>query len=173
MIKAMTLTQPWASRVASGIKLIENRPWRAPRSMVGEQFAIHASRSYDLATLRDLFIDKLYGDDVVSPYSTSRDFPLSAIIGVATLDRVEHAVGEFTGADLDALGIRATSIGGSSVRTGSCCATCARWRRSRARGRCRSGASAMTSRPSYAHSSGRWRHDRAVQSRQDALRHVR
>ena len=105
MIKAMTLTQPWASMVASGIKLIENRPWRAPRSMVGEQFAIHASRSYDLATSRDLFINKLYGADIVSPYPTSRDFPLSAIIGVATLDRVEHAVGEFTGADLDALGI--------------------------------------------------------------------
>ena len=29
----------WLRRVSSGVKLIENRPWRTLRSMVGEQFA--------------------------------------------------------------------------------------------------------------------------------------
>lgn len=90
MIRALTLTQPWGSMVASGIKLIENRPWRAPKSMIGEQFAIHASRSMDLKTYRDLFVDKLYGSDFDLPYQTPRDYPLSAVIGVATLDRVIH-----------------------------------------------------------------------------------
>lgn len=44
-MRALTLTQPWAGLVASGLKLVENRP----RSMIkredfGKPFAIHASR---------------------------------------------------------------------------------------------------------------------------------
>ena len=44
-MRALTLTQPWAGLVASGIKLVENRP----RAMIkpddfGVPFALHASR---------------------------------------------------------------------------------------------------------------------------------
>jgi hypothetical protein len=52
--RAITLTQPWAGLVATGIKTIENRPWKLPQSMLGKRFAIHASREIDLAV-----IDKL------------------------------------------------------------------------------------------------------------------
>lgn len=47
-MRALTLTQPWAGLVVSGIKLVENRP----RAMIkhedfGKPFAIHASREVD------------------------------------------------------------------------------------------------------------------------------
>src|SRR4051812_38489229 len=86
-MRALTLTQPWASLVVSGQKRIENRPWNPPTAMIGQRFAIHASRAIDLDTTYEIFISKIYGP-VVSPYPTPRDFPLSAVVGVATLDKV-------------------------------------------------------------------------------------
>lgn len=50
-MRALTLTQPWAGLVASGIKLIENRPRPLiRREDFGVPFAIHASREIDAAT---------------------------------------------------------------------------------------------------------------------------
>jgi hypothetical protein len=48
MMRALTLTQPWAGLVASGIKLIENRPRQMIKaSNWGEPFALHAGREID------------------------------------------------------------------------------------------------------------------------------
>lgn len=85
-MRALTLTQPWASLVVSGQKLVENRPWNPPRALIGHRFAIHASRAIDLDTTKDIFIDRIYGQ-AISPFATPRQFPLSAIVGVATLER--------------------------------------------------------------------------------------
>ncbi|MCD4558236.1 ASCH domain-containing protein [Schaalia sp. lx-100] len=41
ILKALTVKQPWASLIMSGIKQIENRSWK-PRVNVGERFVIHA-----------------------------------------------------------------------------------------------------------------------------------
>jgi len=47
-MRAITLTQPWAGLVASGIKLVENRPRHMiKREDFGKPFAIHASREID------------------------------------------------------------------------------------------------------------------------------
>lgn len=46
-MKALTLWEPWAAVVASGLKRIENRPWEPPASFYGERFAIHAGKRYD------------------------------------------------------------------------------------------------------------------------------
>lgn len=47
-MRALTLTQPWAGLVASGIKLVENRPRPImKRDAIGTRFAIHASREID------------------------------------------------------------------------------------------------------------------------------
>jgi hypothetical protein len=44
-LRALTLTQPWAGLVASGIKLVENRPRKMiGKAHFGKRFAIHASR---------------------------------------------------------------------------------------------------------------------------------
>lgn len=89
-MRALTLTQPWASLVASGIKLVENRP----RSMIkredfGKRFAIHASREID-----DNAVERIYeiAPEIRPEPAMRRWYPLSritsAVIGVATIDKV-------------------------------------------------------------------------------------
>jgi hypothetical protein len=46
-VKALTLYQPWGWAVASAFKLVENRTWRPPASIVGETIAIHGGKKYD------------------------------------------------------------------------------------------------------------------------------
>jgi hypothetical protein len=46
-MKAITLKQPWASLVASGLKQVENRTWAVPKSIRGERIAIHAGKGWD------------------------------------------------------------------------------------------------------------------------------
>ncbi len=54
-MRALTLTQPWAGLVASGIKLVENRPRKMiAASSFGKRFAIHASRE-----IRDDVYDRI------------------------------------------------------------------------------------------------------------------
>lgn len=50
MMRALTVTQPWAGLVASGIKLVENRRRRMiKREDFGTPFALHAGREVDEA----------------------------------------------------------------------------------------------------------------------------
>lgn len=93
MMRALTLTQPWAGLVASGIKRVENRPRRMinPRDF-GKRFAIHASREIDTSTF-----DRIYDlapelhHDLADTREKAHWHQLarvtSAIIGVATLDK--------------------------------------------------------------------------------------
>ncbi len=46
-MRALTLWQPWASVVAAGVKLIENRPWKPWGYIIGQRIAIHAGRHWD------------------------------------------------------------------------------------------------------------------------------
>lgn len=43
-MKALSLTQPWASLVVAGRKTVETRGWRLPIGMEGQRVAIHASK---------------------------------------------------------------------------------------------------------------------------------
>jgi hypothetical protein len=43
-LKALTLTEPWGSAIAAGIKAIETRSWAAPRELIGATIAIHAGK---------------------------------------------------------------------------------------------------------------------------------
>lgn len=45
-MKALTLHQPWATLIAVGAKTIETRSWPAPRTLIGERFAIHAAKRH-------------------------------------------------------------------------------------------------------------------------------
>ena len=42
-MKTLSVQQPWASLICSGIKNVENRTWAPPMSAVGEKLLIHAS----------------------------------------------------------------------------------------------------------------------------------
>lgn len=41
--KALSIKQPWAYLIASGIKDIENRTWKCPEEYIGQRVLIHAS----------------------------------------------------------------------------------------------------------------------------------
>lgn len=43
-MKCLTLTQPYATLIATGAKTIETRSWQAPRSAIGQPLAIHAAK---------------------------------------------------------------------------------------------------------------------------------
>jgi hypothetical protein len=86
-MKALTLTQPWAGLVASGIKRIENRrrPIINARDW-GTRFAIHASREIDEDVYDRIYqiAPELYGTFGLAPWSKlSRK--TSAVIAVATV----------------------------------------------------------------------------------------
>lgn len=91
-MKALTLTQPWAGLVVSGIKKVENRPRPVIRNAdlcAGPvRIAIHASRKIDESVYVDL------GDLMLAPnqpwYRLSRI--TSAIIGVVTVYSVVRVV---------------------------------------------------------------------------------
>jgi hypothetical protein len=83
--------QPWASLIvggplAAGTKRVENRTWHPPLSMIGQRFAIHASKKLDMDAFRMLAPG---GSDPLErelwPYAHPADFPRAAIIGMATL----------------------------------------------------------------------------------------
>lgn len=46
-LRALTLWRPWAAAIAHGTKRVENRTWVPPRSMFGQDIAIHAGQRID------------------------------------------------------------------------------------------------------------------------------
>ena len=40
----LSVKQPWADLVVTGMKAVENRRWAAPRHVVGERIVIHAGK---------------------------------------------------------------------------------------------------------------------------------
>jgi hypothetical protein len=47
IMKVLTVKQPWAYLICSGIKDIENRSWKLPEKYKGERVLIHASAKAD------------------------------------------------------------------------------------------------------------------------------
>lgn len=80
-MKALTITQPWASAIVLGLKTIETRSWTT--SYRGE-IAIHAAKGYP-AYAREFAEDELVeGRGLANP-------PLGAVIAVARLAAVKRA----------------------------------------------------------------------------------
>jgi hypothetical protein len=97
-MKALSIMQPWASLIvggplAPGVKRTENRGRSMAgfaRSLVGQRIAIHASKKRDTEAFRDM-LDGAFGFGLKRhefPHATIGAFPLGAIVGVATLERV-------------------------------------------------------------------------------------
>jgi hypothetical protein len=92
-MKALSIMQPWASLIvggpyAPGVKRVENRTWNPPASMIGAQFAIHASKKLDMDAFNELHDGAFGWKRSEWMYGTPAQFPRSAIVGIATLDRV-------------------------------------------------------------------------------------
>jgi hypothetical protein len=86
-MRALTLTQPWSGLVASGIKLVENRPRKIiKRDDFGKPFAIHASKVIDEGVydrIKEIDVSLFTQRGYASWYHLSR--VTSAVIAVATL----------------------------------------------------------------------------------------
>lgn len=74
-MRALTVKQPWASLIASGEKIIENRSWRPPAALIGERIAIHAGAGWDKSGEK---------------HTTARrgDLPQSRVVATAVIDCV-------------------------------------------------------------------------------------
>lgn len=73
-MRVLTVKQPWASLIASGIKRIENRSRKPPAAIAtGERFAIHAGMGWDKNG---------------EPFSGRADLPAGRIICTARVERV-------------------------------------------------------------------------------------
>lgn len=92
-MKAITIKQPWASLIVSGLKDIENRTWNCPKKYLGKRVLIHAAKTSvkeGWSALNGMQIekvskhkDKLYGDN--------EDLPKGAIIGsVEIVDCIQN-----------------------------------------------------------------------------------
>ena len=127
-MRALTLTQPWAGLVASGIKLVENRPrLMIKRDDFGKPFAIHASREIDqrvYARIHEIAPELVpYGQTKAAWAALSRI--TSAVIGTAIVERAviryDPRISCLTRTAASHL-ISASRTGGSSARSDTCSA---------------------------------------------------
>lgn len=85
-MKAITLTQPWASLVAMGVKKIETRSWR---TNYRGPLAIHAAKGFpDWAKalcIQEPFLTHLEKIEAVHKGSFSINLPLGAVVATCQL----------------------------------------------------------------------------------------
>ena len=84
-MRALTILQPWALCILDFGKMVENRSWRPPDSLLGQRFAIHAGKVPDLPAYEGLLKEGY-------PLPLLSAMPFGAVVGVATLDRVVTAL---------------------------------------------------------------------------------
>lgn len=80
-MRALTLTQPWATLVAIGAKRIETRSWgtahRGP-------LAIHAAKSFP-AEARDLLLQELFSTTLHQAGVIPSELPLGSVVAICRL----------------------------------------------------------------------------------------
>lgn len=95
-MKALPLWQPWASLVAIEAKRIETRSWPAPRRLLGERIAIHATKGGLLKRDElDMILEPYFYANLSTIWPTEHlrgeqiraRLPRGAIIATAVLDR--------------------------------------------------------------------------------------
>jgi activating signal cointegrator 1 len=105
-LKAISLTQPWASLVAIGAKNIETRSWS---SNYRGWLAIHASKGFPLPCRHKCFEAPFFEPlhqaglvrKVVEDVLGAEKLPLGAIIAVANLHKIEQIrIREYDGATI-------------------------------------------------------------------------
>ena len=82
-MKALTLTQPWATLVAIGANVVETRDW--PTKYRGT-LAIHAAKGFP-RDARELCRERPFRDALAAAgYASDGDLPLGAVVALATLE---------------------------------------------------------------------------------------
>lgn len=85
-MKTLTIKQPWAYLICSGIKDIENRTWKCPQKYIGQRVLIHAGLAKQESLQHLLSIQQLQiVNNRISYVEDSRLFTKGAIIGSAKI----------------------------------------------------------------------------------------
>lgn len=79
-MRAITLTQPWASLVAEGVKTVETRSWSTPYR---GWLAIHAAKGWD--SLDRMYAAQLINRGTLRGFEDCHALPFGAVIAVARL----------------------------------------------------------------------------------------
>lgn len=82
-MKTLSVKQPWAYLLCSGIKDIENRTWKLPEKYKGERVLIHASAQYELfSSLSQEQVELLKSKGIDKKYLIDKGrYFTSAVIG--------------------------------------------------------------------------------------------
>lgn len=84
-MKALSLTQPWATLVAIGAKRVETRSWRTSyRGPV----AIHAAQGFPGWAQNECLGEPFMGRLMVAGFSHTRELPRGAMVAVAAISGV-------------------------------------------------------------------------------------
>lgn len=89
-MKVLSVQQPWATMICSGIKDVENRTWK-PKENPG-RILIHASKKFSMKMLGGMPLEwasTISNDILFGNLPQANEFPYGAIIGYVTLDRIE------------------------------------------------------------------------------------
>lgn len=82
-MKALSFSQPWLWSILYRGKRIENRSWAPPIDMIGQRIVLHAAKSWD----KDA-VGFMIGLGIPGPIPARQDITKSALVGIATIDRV-------------------------------------------------------------------------------------
>ena len=95
-MRALSLTQPWASLVMDERKHIETRSWPMPDHLVGKEIAIHAAKSIDKEACRAFGYDPetIPRGCVLGTVEMGRSFQFSEST-VASIPFEEKCYGDF------------------------------------------------------------------------------
>ena len=83
-MKAISIKQPWAYLIATGIKDIENRTWKCPQKYIGERVLIHASASAPKSIRKLLNADQIntvFKSDLYNDTNFAKIYNTGAVIG--------------------------------------------------------------------------------------------
>ncbi len=83
-MKALSLTQPWATLVAIGAKKVETRSWYTPYR---GPLAIHASKRFPPEAVLQFWEPEFWGPLRRAGYRQPADLPLGAVVATCVLAR--------------------------------------------------------------------------------------
>ena len=92
VLDAISMTEPWGTLVACGVKAWETRSWRPSRAAENQWLAIHTARRFPpearALCLRDPWRKAL----TLTGKSSADELPLGYIVGVAFLKKAEPTI---------------------------------------------------------------------------------
>jgi hypothetical protein len=94
-MKVISIWQPWATLIVHGFKFFETRTWAPPRSVLGKEIGIAATKSLlpaQIAAYNDPEFQFFYKDLGLPPLD---ELPRGYLLGTATLDSYEVVTPDF------------------------------------------------------------------------------